>query len=187
MALLHSTESVIGASAPEFNLKGVDGFHYSLDSFKDKKGLLIVFMCNHCPYVIAIHERLSRLARDFAPKGIAVVGINSNDPEIKQADSYENMKKTAKEWDLPFPYLFDETQSVAKSYDAVCTPDPYLFQKKDGEFQLFYRGRIDDSWQDPSKVKEKSLEIAMSALLGEEPCKLEMIPSMGCSIKWRKS
>ncbi len=186
MALLHSSESVLGSIAPSFSLPGVDGRTYSLDSFKNQKGLLIVFMCNHCPYVIAVHERLSRLARDFAPKGIAVLGINSNDPLYKDADSFENMVKTAKEWDLAFPYVFDESQDVAKSFDAVCTPDPYLYENTESGFLLRYRGRVDDSWKDPTTVKEESLKVAMESLLRGEGPQRQMIPSMGCSIKWKE-
>ena len=186
MALLHSTASLLDSPAPAFSLPGVDGKTYSLDSFKDQKGLLIVFMCNHCPYVVAVHERLSQLAREFGPKGIAVLGINSNDPLYKEADSFENMAKIAKEWSLSFPYVFDESQSVARAYDAVCTPDPYLYENAPTGFRLRYRGRIDDSWKDPSAVKEESLRIAMESLLKGESPPNEAIPSMGCSIKWKE-
>ncbi len=186
MSLEYSTASVLGSLAPAFSLRGVDEQVYSLDSFKDQKGLLIVFMCNHCPYVIAVHERLSALAREFAPLGIAVVGINSNDPLYREADSFENMKLTAKEWNLPFPYLFDETQGIAKAYDAVCTPDPYLYENQNGEFKLRYRGRIDDAWKDESQVKEQSLRQAMQALISGEVIHSDQIPSMGCSIKWKE-
>ena len=118
-----------------------------------------------------------------------MVGINSNDPLYKDADSYENMKKTATEWQLPFPYLFDETQNIAKAYDAVCTPDPYLYEQVNGEFLLRYRGRIDDSWKEESQVREQSLKQAMTALMRGSIAKVilekDMIPSMGCSIKWK--
>ena len=186
MALLYSTDSQFHSKAHPFSLKGTDELFYSLDSFKDQKGILIVFMCNHCPYVVAVHERLSQLAREFIPQGIAVIGINSNDPAQKEADSFQNMIKTAKEWNLSFPYVFDETQEVAKAYDAVCTPDPYLYQKINGEFLLVYRGRIDDSWKDELQVKEQSLKIAMQAVLKQEAIPIEVIPSMGCSIKWKE-
>ena len=185
MALLYSTYSGFGQEAPPFSLLGVDGKTYSLDRFRDKKGLLVVFMCNHCPYVIAVHERLSRLAKDFESKGIAVIGINSNDPNYKEADSYPNMIKTAKEWSLSFPYVFDETQAVAKAYDAVCTPDPYLYEKVGDQFLLRYRGRIDDSWKDEAQVKEQSLRLAMEALAAGKTVASEQAPSMGCSIKWK--
>jgi peroxiredoxin len=186
MALQYSSSSEPGSVAPPFSLPGVDGKMYSLDSFKECRGLLVLFMCNHCPYVIAVHERISRLARDFGASGIAVIGINSNDPAYKEADSFENMKRTALEWGLPFPYVFDESQAVAKSYDAVCTPDPYLYRNEGGVFRLFYRGRIDDSWKDPTGVKEQSMRSAMDLLLSGAPFSGEMIPSMGCSIKWKE-
>jgi peroxiredoxin len=186
MALLHSTASELGSKAPPFSLLGTDGKTYSLDSFQDQKALLVVFMCNHCPYVIAVHERLNQLAAVFAGKGLAVIGINSNDPKYRIEDSYENMQKTAKEWGLVFPYAFDETQAVARAYDAVCTPDPYLFENVDGEFLLRYRGRIDDSWKEPSQVKEHSLKLAIESVLASKPLGVGQVPSMGCSIKWKE-
>src|SRR5438552_4059350 len=103
MALMHSTASELGSTAHPFALPGVDGRTYSLQSFQDRRALLVIFMCNHCPYVIAVHERLSRLAADYADRGLGVIGINSNDPNYREADSFENMIKTAKEWQLPFP------------------------------------------------------------------------------------
>lgn len=186
MALEYSTQSELGSIAPDFSLLGVDGITYSLSSFKKARGLLVVFMCNHCPYVVAVHERLSQIAKDYAAQGIAVVGINSNDPLYKEADSFENMKLIAKEWNLPFPYLVDETQKVARAYDAVCTPDPYLYENVDSQFVLRYRGRIDDSWKEESKVKEKSLRLAIEEMLVGKKLNLEQIPSMGCSIKWKE-
>lgn len=184
---MHSTASQLGSKAPPFSLPGVDGKTYSLESFKNARGLLVVFMCNHCPYVIAVHERLSKLARAYADRGFAVIGINSNDPNYNEADSFENMKKTAKEWGLPFPYVFDETQQVARAYDAVCTPDPYLYENKGGDFVLRYRGRIDDSWKDEAQVREQSMERAMDLLLeGKTIAEDQQVPSMGCSIKWKE-
>lgn len=186
MALLYSSAAELGAKAHPFSLLGVDGNTYTLDSFQNKKALLIVFMCNHCPYVIAVHARLSALATHYAEKGIAVLGVNSNDPNYKEADSFQNMKKVARDWNLSFPYGFDETQAVARSYDAVCTPDPYLYENLNGEFILRYRGRIDDHWQDETKVREQSLKIAMEAILNQTPVSQKQIPSMGCSIKWKE-
>ena len=187
MALLHSTHSDLGSEAHAFSLPAVDGKRYTLESFQDQKGLLIIFMCNHCPYVIAVHERLSLLALEFAGQKIAVLGINSNDPNYREADSFENMIKTAHKWELPFPYAFDESQDVAKAYDAACTPDPYLYENVGGKFILRYRGRIDDSWQDASQVNEQSLRLAMLSLLEEKPPLSDQILSMGCSIKWKRN
>jgi peroxiredoxin len=186
MALEYSNPLTLGSKAHPFQLPGVDGRSYSLDDFRNSKGLLIVFMCNHCPYVIAIHERLNLIAKEYASKGIAVIGINSNDPLYKEEDSFENMKVTSKKWGLVFPYVFDESQAVARSYDAVCTPDPYLYENVDGEFRLHYHGRIDDSWKEEAKVKEQSLRLAIEKLLSGQKYDREPIPSMGCSIKWKE-
>ena len=185
MALSYSTHSDLGSSAPHFSLPGVDGKIYSLDTFQSYKALLIVFMCNHCPYVIAVHERLSALAREFEPRDIAMIGINSNDPKYRIEDSFENMKMISKEWKLPFPYVFDETQNTAREYDAVCTPDPYLYENVEGDFKLRYRGRIDDSWKDPKLAKAHDLKNAMNALSLNQAIAKEQLPSMGCSIKWK--
>jgi peroxiredoxin len=192
MALEYSTPSELGSTASAFTLPGVDGKNYSLNDFKSAQGLLVIFMCNHCPYVIAVHERLNQLAKDFSAQGIAVIGINSNDPNYREADSFENMKKTAKEWNLIFPYVFDESQSVARAYDAVCTPDPYLYEnlghsQGSADFRLRYRGRIDDSWKETDLVKEQSLRLAIQALVNQEAPNSVQIPSMGCSIKWKKN
>jgi peroxiredoxin len=186
MALVYSSASDLGAKAPPFSLPATDGVTYSLDSFRTHQALLVIFMCNHCPYVIAVYERLNRLAQEFGPKGLAVIGINSNDPAYKIDDSFENMKMVAQQWGLKFPYAFDETQNVAKNYDAVCTPDPYLYENVKGEFLLRYRGQIDDSWQDESKVKVQSLKLAIDAILNGKRLVGDQVPSMGCSIKWKE-
>jgi peroxiredoxin len=186
MALEYSSKSELGSTAPAFSLPGVDGQTYTLDSFKKSKGLLIVFMCNHCPYVIAIQERLNEIAKDYATQGISVIGISSNDPNYKEADNFENMKLTSKKWGLTFPYVFDESQEVARAYDAVCTPDPYLYHKVGNKFVLHYRGRIDDNWKEEAQVKEQSLRLAIDGLLFGKKPPTEQIPSMGCSIKWKE-
>jgi peroxiredoxin len=185
MAITFSTASELGSKAPPFSLIGVDGKQYSLNTFKDARGLLVVFMCNHCPYVVAVHGRISRLAREFASQGIAVIGINSNDPSVRIADSFENMKIIAKEWDLPFPYVFDESQTVAKAYDAVCTPDPYLYEKVGADFTLRYRGRVDDSWKDESLIQKPDLRNAMVAICEGKNVDSKQVASMGCGIKWK--
>jgi peroxiredoxin len=186
MALEHSKPTEIGSIAPDFSLPGVDGQTYSPHHFRSAKGLLVIFMCNHCPYVIGVQERLNRMAKDYASQGIAVIGINSNDPLYRDEDSFENMIHTSKEWGLVFPYVFDETQQVARAYDAACTPDPYLYQNVGGEFRLYYHGRLDDSWQDESKVKEQSMRLAMDALIAGKAYDREVFPAMGCSIKWKE-
>lgn len=184
MALLHSNMVPLGTRAPEFSLPGTDGNNYSLDSYKDKKALVIIFMCNHCPYVKAVLQRLIDLQNEFAGKGVQLVGINSNDVSRYPDDSLPNMKKLVAERTIPFHYLLDETQEVAKAYDAVCTPDIYVY----GEGRaLQYRGRIDDNWQEPLKVSKRDLKEALDQILAGQEILSEQIPSMGCSIKWKPS
>ncbi len=176
------TELRIGTKAVNFNLKGIDGKYYSLESFKEKKVLCIIFMCNHCPYVVAVQQRINQIAKDYAVKSFALIGINPNDPVTYPEDSFENMVIRAKEQGYVFPYLFDETQETARAYDAVCTPDIYLYDEKR---LLVYRGRIDDNWKDESSVTRKELRMAIDRILENKPIDFEMIPSMGCSIKWK--
>lgn len=184
MALLHSTMAPLGSAAQEFFLYGVDGQEYSLDSFRDKRVLIIIFMCNHCPYVKAVLPRLNDLQSQLGDRGVQLVGINSNDAERYPDDSFDNMKKTAREKKISYPYLFDQTQETAKAYDAVCTPDIYLYGE---ERTLLYRGRIDDNWEQAEKVTQQDLRAAIeSALQGKEISK-EQIPSRGCSIKWKQN
>lgn len=171
----------LGTKAPHFNLTGTDGKTYDLNDFKYKKVLCVIFMCNHCPYVVAVQQRINNIAKDYGNKSFALVAINSNDPETYPEDSFEEMKVRAKEQGYLFPYLYDETQQIAKTYDAVCTPDIYLY---DENRILHYRGRIDDNWKDESGVTRKDLRIAIDALLEGKDIDFEIIPSMGCSIKW---
>lgn len=185
MALTYSSASKLGSKAPPFNLPGVDGKLYMLDSFHESKALLVIFMCNHCPYVIAVQDRINDLAKKYGKKGLAVIGINPNDPEKYPEDSMEAMQVRAREKDYQFAYVQDLSQKVAKEYDAVCTPDPYLYENVNGDFLLRYRGRIDDSWKDPTQVKKRDLAEAIEAILGNKTVKVEQTPSMGCSIKWR--
>jgi peroxiredoxin len=179
----------IGAfRAPDFSLPGVDGKTYSLGDFREAKALLVIFLCNHCPYVIAVQERLNRLAKRFAPQGLATIGINSNDPEQKPDDDFESMKRRAREQGYVFPYVQDLTQEVARAYDAACTPDIYLFEneRNSESFVLRYHGRLDDSWKDERAVTRHDLADAVQALLSGTRVSAEQTPSMGCSIKWRQ-
>ena len=139
-------------------------------------------MCNHCPYVIAVQQRINNIAKKYSGKSFALVGISSNDPETYPEDSFENMKIRAEEQGYVFPYLFDETQQTASDYDAVCTPDIYLY---DENRILKYRGRIDDNWKDETKVTRNELKMAIDLLLEDKEIDFDMIPSMGCSIKWK--
>ncbi|MCM0605459.1 MAG: thioredoxin family protein [Xanthomonadaceae bacterium] len=185
MALMYSSASKLGSKAPPFNLPGVDGKHYTLDSFHDQKALLVIFMCNHCPYVIAVQDRINDLAKKYASQGLAVIGINPNDPEKYPEDSMDAMKVRARVMGYQFAYVQDLTQEVAKEYDAVCTPDPFLYENVNGDFLLRYRGRIDDSWKDPAQVKKQDLAEAIEAIIKKQSLVGEQTPSMGCSIKWR--
>ncbi len=182
MALLNSKMVPLGTKAIDFDLRGTDGKNYSLDSFKEKKVLVVIFMCNHCPYVIAVLDRIIAIQNDYADKGVQLIGVNPNDTVNYPDDSFDNMKKIVKEKNIPFPYLIDESQDIARKYDAVCTPDIYVYGN---ERTLIYRGRIDDNWQEESKVKKRDLRDALDAILKGNPVSGEQTPSMGCSIKWK--
>ena len=184
MPPLHSTMVPLGTVAHDFQLEGTDGKTYSLSSFVDQKVLAIIFMCNHCPYVKAVLKRLIDLQNEFINRGVQFVGINPNDAERYPDDSLENMKIIAKENDFSFPYLIDPSQKTAKEYDAVCTPDIYVYSK---ERKLLYRGRIDDNWEHPKKVTQQDLKLALEKILAGQLVANEQIPSMGCSIKWKTS
>lgn len=171
----------LGESAPNFSLKGVDGKFYSLEDFKNSKALLVVFMCNHCPYVLAKIEDLKNIAKEFKDKGVVLVGINSNDPDYP-GEGFENMQRFAQEKNLNFPYLFDETQEVAKVYGASCTPDPFLF---DENLKLVYHGRINDALNPDEIPKVQILKENIEKLLRGEKIEPWFLPSVGCSIKWR--
>lgn len=169
-------------SAPEFELPGTDGAKHTLASVAGKNGTLVMFICNHCPYVLAILDRIIRDARDLQALGVGVAAICSNDAVNYPADSFENMQRMAEEHGFPFPYLHDADQSVARAYDAVCTPDFFGFN---AALELQYRGRLDASRAQPGPIDlRRDLFEAMKQIAetGEGPP--EQIPSMGCSIKW---
>ncbi len=174
----------LGTSAPGFQLPGVDGKKYSLESFSDKNVLVIIFMCNHCPYVKAVLQRLIDLQAETGYQEVQLVGINSNDAERYPDDSLENMRKISKEKGINFPYLFDGSQETAKAYDAVCTPDIYVYGT---ERKLLYRGRIDDSWEYEEKVTQRNLKEALDCIIVGKEVLAEQISSMGCSIKWKEN
>ena len=183
MTLLKSLEKLkTGDKAPDFNLKGIDGKQYSLADFKDAKALLIIFMCNHCPYVKAKQETIVNLQEKFKDKGLVIVGINSNESENFPEDSFEGMVETAKEKGYNFVYLHDETQEVAKTYGASCTPDPFLF---DAEQKLVYHGRLNNQMEPSDEVTEHDMDEAVSAVLEGKKPKHEFLYSIGCSIKWK--
>lgn len=183
MARTLSTMLELGTIAPAFSLPNTDGNSVSLDDFKDSKGLLVIFMCNHCPYVVHIREALATLAREYQEKGISVVAINSNDAENYPADSAEKMVEEVANAGYTFPYLYDEDQSVAKAYKAACTPDFFLF---DGAHKLIYRGQFDDARpRNDEPVTGADMRTALDALLAGESIAEEQKPSMGCNIKWK--
>ncbi|MBK8550383.1 MAG: thioredoxin family protein [Ignavibacteria bacterium] len=171
-----------GIKIIDFSLKGIDGKLYSPADFKDKDILIIIFKCNHCPYVKAVMDRLVSFQKKYRDKKVQLIGINPNDAESYPEDSFDNMKLFAEKYKMNFPYLIDETQEVARKYDAVCTPDIYVY---DIERKLRYRGRLDDSWKDENKIMSKDLEHAVGLLLEGKEIDFEQIPSMGCSIKWK--
>ena len=182
MALLHSTMVPLGTDKIDFKLPGIDGVEYSLNSFAENKVLAIIFMCNHCPYVKAVIQRLIDLQEETLSQGVRLVGINCNDAQKYPDDSFENMQKVAMEWGMNFPYLFDESQAVAKKYDAVCTPDIYVYGK---EGKLLYRGRIDDNWENADQVTQRDLKQAIDCILANQEVPAKQLPSIGCSIKWK--
>ena len=183
MVLLHSEKKKLGMPAPDFNLMAVEGKRYSLNSFKDKEVLVVMFICNHCPYVQAVEDRILQLYRDYAATNVQLVGICSNDPTDYPDDSPENLKKRWQAKNYGFPYLVDGIQEVAKAYGAVCTPDIFVF---DENRRLAYHGQIDDNWKNPKEVTRHDLREAIDRLLkGEKPSE-DQAPSMGCSIKWKK-
>ncbi|MFA5403800.1 MAG: thioredoxin family protein [Ignavibacteria bacterium] len=180
--LLQSKPGEINSDIIDFHLKCIDERIYTLNDFAGDKILVIIFMCNHCPYVKAIIHRLVAIQNKYFSKGVRLIGINPNDIQAYPEDSFENMKLFAKEYSMNFTYLIDETQKVAKQYDAVCTPDIYVFDEKR---KLRYRGRIDDNWKDESLVTSRDMESAIEHLIENKEISFEQIPSMGCSIKWR--
>lgn len=183
MARTNSTMLPLGTKAPDFSLVNIDGQTVSLSDFQDAPALLVIFMCNHCPYVIHVSEELARLTSEYQQKGVAVVGISSNDAAAYPADSPEQMVAEAEKRGYTFPYLYDETQEVAKAYRAACTPDFYLF---DREQKLVYRGQMDASRPDSGiPVTGADLRAALDAVLAGQPVPEDQNPSIGCNIKWK--
>ena len=171
-----------GWRAPVFDLPATDGKRYGLTQLHGPQGLLVMFICNHCPYVKAVIDRIVRDANELLAHGIASVAISSNDPSDYPEDSFDNMKRVATQLHFTFPYLWDESQEVARAYDAVCTPDFFGFNRN---LELQYRGRLDASRTSPAPNAKRELFDAMLqvAQTGKGPA--EQVPSMGCSIKWK--
>ena len=183
MVAVNSTMLPLGTKAPDFRLPDTTGKNISLKDFQGAPALVVVFMCNHCPYVKHIRSGLAQLARDYLPRGVAMVGISSNDVANYPADSPAKMAEEAKIAGYAFPYLYDETQAVAKAYRAACTPDIYLFDK---DQRLVYRGQLDDSRPGNNiPVTGRDLRAAIDALLSGKDVPSQQKPSIGCNIKWK--
>jgi peroxiredoxin len=179
----HSDPLNAGAPAPDFALPGVDGRTWTRDACRGPNGLLVMFICNHCPYVQAVIDRIVRDARDLAPLGIGAVAISANDPVAYPEDAFDHMVAMARRHAFPFPYLYDETQGIARAYGAICTPDFFGFNAR---LELQYRGRLDASRRDPAPPgarRELFEAMKLIAATGRGPD--EQSPSIGCSIKWR--
>ena len=178
-----STMLPLGSSAPDFSLSNVDGKTVSLSEFREAPGLLVVFMCNHCPFVIHLRDARAEFAREYQEKGLAIVGISSNDVAAYPQDGPDAMKVEAESAGYTFPYLYDETQEVAKAYRAACTPNFFLF---DSDQKLVYRGQFDDSRpQSGIPVTGADLRAACDAVLNGQPVPEDQKPSIGCNIKWQ--
>ncbi len=172
-----------GQPAIDFALPGVDGKTWNLRDCAGEKGLLVMFICNHCPYVKSILDRIVRDARELKTLGVNTVAIMSNDPTEYEEDSFENMQAVAREFDFSFPYLIDETQEIAKNYGAVCTPDFFGYN---ADLQLQYRGRLDESRKETIEGARRDLFEAMQQVAQTGKGPTEQVPSMGCSIKWKE-
>jgi peroxiredoxin len=184
MVLTESTMMPLGTRAPDFSLPDVvSGKTYSLADFKDKKALLVMFICRHCPYVKHVEKELAKIGKDYVGHNLAIVAISSNDAEMYPEDAPESLKKQAENLGFNFPYLYDGGQSVAKAYTAACTPDFFLFDKNR---KLVYRGRLDASRPGNNiPVTGKDLRKAIDAVLTGKPINVFQKPSVGCNIKWK--
>jgi peroxiredoxin len=184
MALTESNEFKTGTKAPDFNLVNtIDDTFYSLHQLKGEKGTVILFICNHCPFVIHVNNELIKMANEYQQKGINFIAISSNEIDNYPQDAPKFMKEIAANLNYPFPYLFDETQKVAKEYDAACTPDFYAF---DADLKSVYHGQLDNSRPGNGKpVTGFDLRNALDTLLDSNPALENQKPSVGCGIKWR--
>jgi len=176
----------IGQPAPDFDLPGVDGRNQRLSDFDGCRLLVVVFSCNHCPYVVGSEERMIKFALTYAPKGVAFVAVNSNETENHPTDSFEHMVERAREKNFPFPYLRDETQEIALAYGALRTPHYFLFDKDEsGRRRLRYTGRMDDNPRTPGAQKTHELADAVDALLAGRRPPVEVTNPIGCNVKWK--
>lgn len=176
----------VGDSVTDFSLKNVDGKMVKLADYKDAKGFIVVFTCNHCPYAIKYENRINELNKKYADKGYPVIAINPNDAVKYPTDSYDSMVYFAKEKGFTFPYLHDETQEIAKAFGAAKTPHTYVISNKKGKLTVEYIGAIDDNYKTEAEVKEKYVEAAVDALLANKKVKVTTTKAIGCGIKWKK-
>jgi len=172
----------LGDKAPDFNLPGVDGKNYSLANFKDAKLLVVLFTCNHCPYVVGSEDRIAKFYADYSPRGVAMIGINSNETDNHPTDTFEHMQARVKEKGLKYPYARDDSQQVALAYGALRTPHYYVF---DAERKLRYTGRMDDNPRNPGKETTHELRDAMEALLSGKQPAVAVTNPIGCNVKWK--
>ncbi len=182
MALTYTPNNSLNSTCPEFQAKATDNKQYTLSSFKESRVLCFLFICNHCPYVKAIEDRVIELNKYFQDQPVSLIGVCSNDPTDTPEDSFENIQKNWLKKNYNFTYLYDDSQKLAKDFDAVCTPDIFVYNN---ERKLTYRGRLDDSWKDPSKVTKEELKLAIQDTLDQKPISFKPLASMGCSIKWK--
>jgi peroxiredoxin len=185
MAETLSTMLDLGTQAPDFNLpEVVSGKGITLETFRDKKGLLVMFICRHCPFVMHIQDEIASLGKDYHGKDVGIVAISSNDAQVHPDDAPESLKEMAAKLGFTFPFCYDETQQTAKAYSAACTPDFFLF---DRSRKLVYRGQLDDSRPGkPIPVTGRDLRAAIDALLSDKPIDQNQRPSIGCNIKWKR-
>jgi peroxiredoxin len=183
MALTENRDVPLGTPCPDFRLPTVDGKTVARDDAGDAPALVVMFLCNHCPYVQAVEERLAALAGEYAPRGVRFVGICANDPTDYPDDAPARLLARWREKGFGFPYGIDESQEVARAFGAVCTPEFLVYGP---DRRLAYHGRLDDSWNDPRKVTRRDLAEALDALLAGAAPAATQVPSMGCSIKWKR-
>ena len=184
MALTPSSMIPLGSVAQDFNLPdSISGKNFSLNELKSDTATVVMFICNHCPYVKHVQTGLVELANDYLPKGVNFIAINSNDADNYPDDSFQRMKEVAGQLGYPFPYLFDESQEVAKAYDATCTPDFFIYDK---DLALVYRGQMDDSRPGNGKpVTGNDIRIALDQIIDGNTISQDQVPSIGCNIKWK--
>lgn len=177
----------VGDTATDFNLKNIDGKMVSLADYNDANGFIIIFTCNHCPYSKAYEDRIIALDKKYADVKFPVIAISSNDAVQYPEDDFDNMKKRAKEKSFTFPYLYDETQTIAKQYGALKTPHVFILLKDNGQLITKYIGAIDDNWEDATAVTEKYVENALNNIIEGKKVPVPLTKAIGCGIKWKKT